>query len=40
MKRKADRIEPMQVAALSILLILLVILMWCMRVTPLPHKFP
>ncbi len=40
MKRKADQVEPMHIVALSILLFLLVILMWCMRVTPLPHKFP
>ena len=40
MKRKASHFEPSQLVAMTILLILLVILMWCVRVTPVPHKFP
>ncbi len=40
MNRKARQFEPSQVVAMTILLILLIILMWCMRVAPVPHRFP
>ncbi len=40
MSKKASHFEPLQAVAMTILLILLVILMWCVRVAPVPHKFP
>jgi len=39
MSRKASHFEPSQVVAMTILLILLLILMWCVQEAHLPHRF-